>query len=226
MKWGRDRWRWTLRRSSISSRRTRSAFHRFFPSSLPRMRSGLTSVTSAVTLLEVLVVPYRAGNLPLANRYEALLNRSRGVRLREINRALLRAAAQLRATTGVRTPDALQLAAALAEGCTAFVTNDRRLPSLPRLRILRVGDHTLATGGVTRARRFETSIPVPGRVECRPYNRLQWMRGHSCFSPDNKSCAQPSRTDRWRALAEAQRSPYRSPLQSRPNRSRVQRSQP
>ncbi len=102
----------------------------------------LTIVTSAVTLLEVLVVPYRAGNLPLANRYDALLNRSRGVRLREIDQALLRAAAQLRATTGVRTPDALQLAAALAEGCTAFVTNDRRLPSLPGLRILQVGDHT------------------------------------------------------------------------------------
>lgn len=102
----------------------------------------LTIVTSAVTLLEVLVVPYRAGNLPLANRYEALLTRSRGVRLREIDRALLRAAAQLRATTGVRTPDALQLAAALAESCTAFVTNDRRLPSLPGLRILQVGDYT------------------------------------------------------------------------------------
>jgi predicted nucleic acid-binding protein len=105
-------------------------------------REHLTIVTSAVTLLEVLVVPYRAGNLPLANRYEALLTRSRGIRLREIDHALLRAAAQLRATTGVRTPDALQLAAALAEGCTGFVTNDRRLPSLPGLRILQVGDHT------------------------------------------------------------------------------------
>lgn len=103
---------------------------------------ALTIVTSAVTLLEVLVVPYRAGNLPLATRYEALLNRSRGVRLREIDHGLLRAAAQLRATAGVRTPDALQLAAALAEGCTSFVTDDRRLPALPGLRILQVGDHT------------------------------------------------------------------------------------
>jgi predicted nucleic acid-binding protein len=118
----------------------------YLPTLLPVFAAAdeghLTIVTSAVTLLEVLVVPYRAGNLPLANRYEALLNRSRGVRLREIDRALLRAAAQLRATTGVRTPAALQLAAALAEGCTAFVTNDRRLPSLPGLRILQVGDHT------------------------------------------------------------------------------------
>ena len=34
----------------------------------------LTIVASAVTLLEVLVVPYRAGNLALANRYEGASN--------------------------------------------------------------------------------------------------------------------------------------------------------
>lgn len=119
------------------------------PSYLPALRpvfdaadrEALTIVTSAVTLLEVLVVPYRAGNRPLADRYEALLTRSRGVRMREIDRGELRAAAQLRAVAGVRTPDALQLAAALGEGCTAFVTNDRRLPPLPGLRILQLGDY-------------------------------------------------------------------------------------
>lgn len=104
-------------------------------------REVLMIVTSAVTLLEVLVVPYRAGNQPLAQRYEALLTRGRGVVLREIDRPLLRAAAQLRAVAGVRTPDALQLAAALAEGCTTFVTNDRRLPALPGLRILLLGNY-------------------------------------------------------------------------------------
>jgi predicted nucleic acid-binding protein len=105
-------------------------------------REALMLVTSAVTLLEVLVVPYRAGNLALANRYEALLTRSRGVLIREIDRTQLRAAAQIRAVSSVRTPDALQLAAALAEGCTAFITNDRRLPSLPGLRVLQLGDYT------------------------------------------------------------------------------------
>lgn len=104
-------------------------------------REALTIVTSAVTLLEVLVVPYRAGNQPLAERYEALLTRGRGVVLRDIDRPLLRAAAQLRAVAGVRTPDALQLSAALAEGCTTFVTNDRRLPALPGLRILQLDDY-------------------------------------------------------------------------------------
>jgi predicted nucleic acid-binding protein len=104
-------------------------------------RGALTLVTSAVTLLEVLVVPLRAGNQPLAQRYEALLTRGTGMVLREIDRALLRAAAQLRAVTGVRTPDALQLTAAVAEGCTTFVTNDRRLPPLPGLRILQLDNY-------------------------------------------------------------------------------------
>lgn len=42
-------------------------------------REVLTIVTSAVTLLEVLVVPYRAGNQLLAQRYEALLTLSTSI---------------------------------------------------------------------------------------------------------------------------------------------------
>ena len=98
-------------------------------------RGARELVTSAITLLEVLVVPYRAGNRLLADRYEALLTRSRGVRVVDLTRAQLRAAAQLRATTGVKTPDALQLAAAIGTDCHAFLTNDRRLPGIPGLRI-------------------------------------------------------------------------------------------
>ena len=98
-------------------------------------------VTSAITLLEVLVVPYRAGNRPLAERYEALLMRSRGVRVVDLSVDQLRAAAQLRATFGVKTPDALQIVAALAGGCTTFVTNDRRIPSIPGMRVLQLADY-------------------------------------------------------------------------------------
>jgi predicted nucleic acid-binding protein len=98
-------------------------------------------VTSSLTLLEVLVVPYRAGNEPLADRYEALLTRSRGVRVIDMTRGLLRAAARLRAATGVRTPDAIQLAAALLAGCGTFLTNDRRLPPIPGLRTVQLASY-------------------------------------------------------------------------------------
>lgn len=97
------------------------------------------AVTSSLTLLEVLVVPYRAGNRALADRYEACLSRSRGLRLLDIGRDELRTAAQLRALhPSLRTPDALQMAAALSAGCRGFVTNDRDLPSVPGLRILQL----------------------------------------------------------------------------------------
>ena len=97
-------------------------------------------VTSALTLLEVLVVPYRAGDLALAERYEAILSHSRGVRLVALDHTQLRTAAQLRAAHRVRTPDALQLAAALTQRCSVFVTNDRAMPAVTGLRILQLSD--------------------------------------------------------------------------------------
>lgn len=101
----------------------------------------LTGVTSAVTLLETLVIPYRHGEPALAGLYEDLLTRSRGLKMVDLERPLLRATAQLRAVTRVRTPDALQLTAALTHACTAFVTNDRDLPDLGGLRILQLEDY-------------------------------------------------------------------------------------
>jgi predicted nucleic acid-binding protein len=98
-------------------------------------------ITSAVTLLEVLVVPYRIGDVQLADRYELLLTRSRGVRMVDLTRDQLRAAAQLRAMTGAKTPDALQLAAALSTGCRTFVTNDRDLPAVPGLQIIQLSSY-------------------------------------------------------------------------------------
>jgi predicted nucleic acid-binding protein len=104
-------------------------------------RGRWRAVTSGVTLLETLVVPYRVGDELLAERYETLLTRSRGVTMVELDRPLFRAAARLRATAGVRTADALQLAAALAARCTAYLTSDRVLPGLPGLPVLQLRDY-------------------------------------------------------------------------------------
>jgi predicted nucleic acid-binding protein len=99
-------------------------------------------LTSALTLLEVLFVPYRRGDHLLAERYESILTRSRGVHMADISRDHLRAAAQLRAATGLKTPDSLQLIAALAAGCTVFLTSDRELPPVPGIRILQLTSYT------------------------------------------------------------------------------------
>ena len=95
-------------------------------------------VTSALTMLEVLVLPYRAGNRLLAQDYECLLTSARGIRLVDLSHDQLRLAAQVRATTGAKTPDALQLAAAIAHGCKFFITNDRRLGAVPSVRVVQL----------------------------------------------------------------------------------------
>jgi predicted nucleic acid-binding protein len=101
----------------------------------------LLAVTSGLSLMEVLVVPYRSGNAALADRYESLLTRSRGLRFIEVDRPLLKAAAQLRATFKLKSPDAIQVAAALVCDCTSFLTNDRRIRTVPGLKILQVKNY-------------------------------------------------------------------------------------
>lgn len=100
----------------------------------------VAAITSTLTLLETLVVPLRRGRPDLARRYEELLVHGRGLTLVPFDLDLLRAAAALRARHNLRTPDALQIAAAFALGATAFLTNDRRLPQLAGLRILQLDD--------------------------------------------------------------------------------------
>jgi len=97
-------------------------------------------VTSSLTLHEVLVIPYRSGDLALAARYEGLLTRSRGLAMIEMDRPMVRAAAQLRARYRLKMPDSFQIAAALAARCTSFVTNDRKIPDIPGLRIVQLNE--------------------------------------------------------------------------------------
>ncbi len=101
----------------------------------------LEAVTSTLTLLEVLVIPFRSANVALIDRYEILLTKSRGLRLVDLDRDFLRAVAQVRASTRAKTPDAMQLTAAMAAGCSAFLTNDDRIPGVPGLRNLLLEDY-------------------------------------------------------------------------------------
>ena len=102
---------------------------------------SLLASTSGLTLMEVLVVSYRSGNSTLADRYETLLTRSRNLRFVDIDQPVLKAAAQLRATTKLKPPDAIQVAAALVANCRAFLTNDRRIPSPSGLKVLQLKNY-------------------------------------------------------------------------------------
>src|SRR5437763_2815769 len=68
-------------------------------------------VSSELTLMEALVGPLKSGNAALEKAFEQALLGT-GLRLLPITQPILRDAAQLRATTRLRTPDALHAAAA------------------------------------------------------------------------------------------------------------------
>lgn len=80
--------------------------------------------SSALALHECLVLPARERNPELRDRYLALFERMETVALDA--GAFIRSA-ELRADFGLKTPDALHLAAAQLSGCTELWTNDKRL---------------------------------------------------------------------------------------------------
>jgi predicted nucleic acid-binding protein len=98
-------------------------------------RGDFLVVTSAVTLLEVLVHPLRSNNKELATEYRDILLNSK-LTILEVSSSIAEQAAQLRADYNIRTPDAIQISAALGAGASHFFTNDIRLPEIPSIQIL------------------------------------------------------------------------------------------
>jgi predicted nucleic acid-binding protein len=90
-------------------------------------------VTSELTLLEVLVKPLREGKTDLVSLYRTVLLGTVGLTCLPVSRPILESAAQLRAATNLKTPDAIHAATAQMHGSTLFVSNDggfRRVASL------------------------------------------------------------------------------------------------
>src|SRR5690242_16659694 len=88
------------------------------------LRNGNQAVvTSELSLLEVLVKPLQLGNVGLQHLFHVVLYNTRGFSCVPIDRQILETAAQLRASTGLKTPDSIHAATALTEGCALFVTN-------------------------------------------------------------------------------------------------------
>ncbi len=99
-------------------------------------RGEFQVVTSILTLLEVLVHPFRRGDPQLAQQYRDILLNAKNLTTVPLSQQIAETAALLRANHGLRTPDAVQMASAMNERATIFLTNDARLPSLPELDVL------------------------------------------------------------------------------------------
>lgn len=97
-------------------------------------------LTSAVTLLEVLVHPIRHGDEALAHQYNDILLTSDNISTIPVTPSTAQTAAELRAEHDLKTPDAIHLATALDHNAAAFLTNDRDFPQIDRIEILKLRD--------------------------------------------------------------------------------------
>jgi predicted nucleic acid-binding protein len=88
---------------------------------------------STIAMAEVLAGPFKHGQDVLAKRYEKALG---GFDVVPVSQEIAVTAARIRASTGLRLPDALQAATALEIGAVALVTHDRDFPRLADLRVL------------------------------------------------------------------------------------------
>jgi predicted nucleic acid-binding protein len=95
----------------------------------------LSAVTSSITLSECLVHPYRRGDMTLAQKFRNVI--TVGVNTRYVGvDAVAERAAEIRAHYNLKLADSFQVAAAIAAGCDAFLTNGTDLKRVNGITIL------------------------------------------------------------------------------------------
>src|SRR5207248_6040348 len=101
------------------------------------MEAGtIQAVTSTVTLVEVLTQPLAKGEEELCAHYEQYLQFGPSLTLRSLDPDLAMRTARLRSHYQIRTPDAIQLAAAIEFGAHVFLTNDDRIRKVTEIEIV------------------------------------------------------------------------------------------
>ena len=106
---------------------------RFTPLFQRHARGELRLAITTVTLSEVLTGPLKAGEEALAKRYRAILEAWQVV---DLDSDIAESAARLRAKYGLKLPDAIQLASALAINADALITHDRDFSRVRGVRVL------------------------------------------------------------------------------------------
>jgi len=102
----------------------------------------LAALTTTLTLAELLTRPAQERNLQAMLDYRLYLTHFPNLEIVPLDIALAEETALLRAATHLKTPDAIQLAAAKRYGADAVITNDRAWSGkLTSPRILILGDY-------------------------------------------------------------------------------------
>lgn len=98
------------------------------------------AVASELVLLELLVAPLKKKAQDVADEIELTLLHFPHLQLTPVTRTVLVRAAEIRARYGMRTPDAIMLAAAIESGATLAVTNDSAWRKMDEIEVLLLRD--------------------------------------------------------------------------------------
>ena len=101
---------------------------------------ALRAVTSTVTFAEILTKPFADKNFSLADEIKFTLKSFSSLSIAAIDEKLGEAAALIRARHTIRLPDALQVAAAIQEEASLFLTNDKRVKKVDALEVVVLSD--------------------------------------------------------------------------------------
>ncbi len=116
-------------------------YHRLTKKIFGLIESGRnTGVCSNLSLLEILVEPYRKKNDALVNQFYSLLTTYPHLMWVALTTDIADTGARLRAKYKMKTPDAILLATAVHSGAAGFIGNDTQLKRVSEIDILILGE--------------------------------------------------------------------------------------
>lgn len=105
------------------------------------IESGRTEgICSTLSLLEILVQPYRNKDEERVNEFYGLLTTYPNLIWVDMTLDIASQGAQLRAQYKLKTPDAILLASAIQSEATGFIGNDKQLKKVVELEVLTLDD--------------------------------------------------------------------------------------
>ncbi len=99
-------------------------------------KGSFSFLTTSITLLEVLVKPFRDAEHLLAEQYKDILTKAPGIEICDVTPEIAERAALLRAIHHLSTPDSIQLSAAIERQCQYFLTNDIKLSAVNEIKVV------------------------------------------------------------------------------------------
>lgn len=100
----------------------------------------IVAATSTLSLLEVLVQPYRQKKDDLILKFYSLLTTYPSLTWIDLTLETADIAARLRAEYNLKTPDSIQAASAIASGAAGFIYNDSAFKKLKEIKCLILND--------------------------------------------------------------------------------------